>query len=149
MVSVNPITRNAIKHPEDTGLGVWRWRVGFSEAGIATTGIPVVTLEKGSIVLRASVRIETAFNAATTNVLTLGDATTIDTLITSANAVAGTPGFKAGTGVAIGTELAADTTFLARFTQTGTAATAGVAEFIVEFANPRNWAHLNRSQDVR
>lgn len=145
----NPIWTNAIKHPEDTGTGVWRRRVAFGEAGFGTNGIPVVTLEKGSIVLRAYVRIETAFNAATTNVLTLGDATTADGLVTSANAVAGTPGFKTGTGVNIGTELANDTTFLAKYTQTGTAATAGVAEFIVEFANPRNWAHLNRSQDVR
>lgn len=149
MPSINPITRNAIRHPEDIGLGVWRWRVGFSEAGIATTGVPVITLERGSVILRASVRIETAFNAATTNVLTLGDSTTIDTLVTNANAAPGTPGYKVGTGVAIGTELAADTTFFARFTQTGTAATAGVAEFFVEFANPRNWAHLNRSQDLR
>lgn len=145
----NPLQLNAIRHPEDTGVGVWRWRVNLGEVNLGTTGVPVVTLEKGSIPLRASVRIETAFNAATTNVLTLGDATTIDTLITSANAAAGTPGFKAGTGVALGTELANDTTFFARFTQTGTAATTGVAEFIVEFANARNWAHLNRSQNNR
>lgn len=145
----NPITTNAIRHPEDTGVGVWRWRVPFGQTNIATTGVPVVTLEKGTIVLRASVRIETAFNAATTNVLTLGSSTTADGLITSANAAAGTVGYKQGTGVELGTELAADTTFYAKYTQTGTAATAGVAEFIVEFANPRNWAHLNRSQDRR
>ncbi len=145
----NPIQLNAIRHPEDIGLGVWRWRVAFGEAGIATTGIPVVTLERGAIPLRASVRIETAFNAGTTNVLTLGDSTTADSLVTSANAVAGTAGYKVGTGVSLGTELAADTTFYAKFTQSGTAATAGVAEFIVEFANARNWAHLNRNQNNR
>lgn len=145
----NPIQLNAIRHPEDTGVGVWRWRVAFGEAGIATAGIPVVTLERGAIPLRASVRIETAFNAGTTNVLTLGDSTTADNLITSANAAAGTTGYKQGSGVALGTELAADTTFYAKFTQTGTAATAGVAEFVVEFANARNWAHLNRSQNNR
>lgn len=137
----NPIFTNAIKTPEDTGTGVWRRRVNFDQQGIATGVLPVVTLEKGSIVLRAYVRIETAFNAATTNVLTLGSAADDDGLVTSANAVAGTPGFKTGTGVEIGTELAADTTFFAKFTQTGTAATTGVAEFIVEFVNPRNWAH--------
>ena len=146
----NPIWTNAIKHPEDTGTGVWRRRVSFGETGIGTTGVPVVTLEKGSIPLRAYVRIETAFNTATTNVLVLGSAADDDGLVTTANAVAGTPGFKTGTGVELGTELAADTTFFAKFTQTGTAATAGVAEFVVEFANPRNWAHYtNRSQDKR
>jgi hypothetical protein len=145
----NPIFTNPIKHPEDTGTGVWRRRVNFDQAGISAGTLPVVGLEKGSIVLRAYVRIETAFNAATTNVLTLGSAADDDGLVTSANAVAGTPGFKTGTGAEIGTELAADTIFYAKFTQTGTAATTGVAEFIVEFANPRNWAHLNRSQDKR
>jgi hypothetical protein len=143
----NPIWTNPIKHPEDAGVGVWRRRVNFDQAGIAAGNLPVVTLEKGCIPLRAYVRIETAFNAATTNVLTLGSAADDDGLVTSANAVAGTPGFKAGTGAELGTELAADTTFFAKFTQTGAAATTGVAEFIVEFANPRNWAHYtSRSQ---
>lgn len=145
----NPIQTNAIRHPEDVGVGVWRWRVNFDQANIGTQGIPVVTLEKGAIPLRAYVRIETAFNAGTTNVLVLGSAADDDGLVTSANAAAGTPGFKAGTGAELGTELAADTVFYAKFTQTGTAATAGVAEFVVEFANARNWAHLNRSQNNR
>lgn len=145
----NPIQTNAIRHPEDTGVGVWRWRVNFDQVNIGTQGIPVVTLEKGAIPLRAYVRIETAFNAGTTNVLVLGSAADDDGLVTSANAAAGTPGFKAGTGAELGTELANDTTFYAKFTQTGTAATAGVAEFVVEFANARNWAHLNRSQNNR
>lgn len=145
----NPIWTNAIKHPEDVGVGVWRRRIAFNETGFVN-GLPVVTLEKGGIPLRAYVRIETAFNAATTNVLVLGSAADDDGLVTSANAAAGTPGFKAGTGAELGVELAADTTFFGKYTQTGTAATAGVAEFVVEFANPRNWAHItNRSQDKR
>ncbi|MNE86198.1 hypothetical protein D3C80_1832760 [compost metagenome] len=67
--------------------------------------------------------------------------------MTSANAAATATGFKAGTGAELGVELANDTTFFAKFAQTGTAATTGVVEFIVEFINPRNWAHIsNRSQ---
>ncbi len=144
----NPIFTNPIKHPEDVGVGVWRRRVSFDQANIGTQGIPVVALEKGSIPLRAYARIETAFNAGTTNVLVLGSAADDDGLVTSANAAAGTPGFKAGTGAELGTELAADTIFYAKFTQTGTPATTGVVEFIVEFANPRNWAHYStRSQN--
>ena len=142
----NPIWTNPIKHPEDVGVGAWRRRVTFDQKNMAT-GVPVVTLEKGCIPLRAYARIETAFNAGTTNVLVLGSAADDDGLVTSANAAAGTPGFKAGTGAELGTELAADTVFYAKFTQTGTAATTGVVEFIVEFINPRNWAHItNRSQ---
>lgn len=142
----NPIWTNPIKHPEDVGVGAWRRRVTFDQKNMAT-GVPVVTLEKGCIPLRAYARIETAFNAGTTNVLVLGSAADDDGLVTSANAAAGTPGFKPGTGAELGVELAADTTFFAKFTQTGTAATTGVVEFIVEFINPRNWAHIaNRSQ---
>lgn len=143
----NPIWTNAIKHPEDVGVGGWRRRINLGQTGFIT-GIPVVTLEKGCIPLRAYVRIEEAFNAATTNVLVLGSAADDDGLVTSANAVAGTIGFKAGSGAELGVELANDTTFFAKFTQTGTAATTGIAEFIVEFVNPRNWTHYNtRKQD--
>lgn len=107
----------------------------------------MVNLEKGCIVLRAYARVATAFNAGTTNVLTLGTAAVPDSLVTSANAGAGATGFKAGSGVDLGTELATDTQFYAKYTQTGTAATAGEVEFIVEFCNPRNWAHYgSRSQ---
>lgn len=145
----NPIFTNPIKHPEDVGVGGWRRRIPFDTVGLSAGTVPVLALEKGSIVLRAYVRIETPFNAATTNVLTLGSAADDDGLVTSANAVAGTAGFKEGTGAEIGTELANDTQFFAKYTQTGTAATAGVAEFIVEFINPRNWAHYTtRSQGL-
>ncbi|MBO9099448.1 MULTISPECIES: hypothetical protein [unclassified Rhizobium] len=143
----NPIWTNAIKHPEDAGVGVWRRRIPFGQAGLGTVGVPVVNLEKGCIVLRAYARVATAFNAGTTNVLTLGTAAVPDSLVTSANAGAGATGFKAGSGVDLGTELATDTQFYAKYTQTGTAATAGEVEFIVEFCNPRNWAHYgSRSQ---
>lgn len=140
---------NPVRHPEDVGTSFIRRRVTFSQSGIGTgTGVPIGALEKGSIPLRAYVIINTAFNAATTNVLTLGNqansgagqSLVIDSLVTSANAAAGTPGMKAGSGVALGTELPADTPFYALFTQTGTAATAGDATFVVEFVNARNWS---------
>lgn len=142
----NPIWTNAIKHPEDVGVGVWRRRFTFSQTGLIT-GLPIVCLEKGCIPLRAYARIATAFNAGTTNVLTLGTASVADSLVTNANAAAGTAGFKAGTGVDLGVELTADTQYYAKYAQTGTVATAGEAEFIIEFCNPRNWAHYtSRSQ---
>jgi hypothetical protein len=130
---------NAVRHPEDVGVGHIRRRVTFSQNNIAT-GVPVGALEKGAIPLRASVIINTAFNAATTNVFVVGDTTTDNSLVTSTNAAAGTVGGpKAGSGASLGTELAADTVFYAKFTQTGTAATAGDATVVIEFVNPRNW----------
>lgn len=146
---------NAVRHPEDMGVGHIRRRVTFNQNNIGTgAGVPIGALDKGSIPLRAYVIINTAFNAGTTNVLTLGNqanaasgqSLVIDSLITSTSAAAGTTGVKAGSGAALGTELPADTVFYALFTQTGTAATAGDATFVVEFVNARNWVDNNGGQ---
>jgi hypothetical protein len=130
---------NCVRHPEDVGVGHIRRTVTFGQSGI-TAGIPVGALEAGAVPLRAYAVIETAFNAGTTNVLVLGSAADDDGLVTTANAVAGTPGLKAGTGALIGAPLAADTVFFAKYTQTGTAASAGKATFVVEFVNARETA---------
>lgn len=130
---------NAVRHPEDVGVGHIRRTVSFDQSGLAA-GIPVGALEKGSIPLRAYAVIETAFNAGTTNVLVLGSAADDDGLVTSANSAAGATGLKAGTGALLGAPLAADTVFFAKFTQTGTAASAGKATLVVEFVNARETA---------
>lgn len=127
---------NPVRHPEDVGVGHVRRTVAWDDAGLAA-GLPVGALEAGAIPLRAGVMVETAFNAGTTNVLVLGSAADDDGLVTSANAVANAAGLKAGTGALLGTPLAANTVFYARFSQTGSAATAGKATFWVEFLNRR------------
>ena len=81
--------------------------------------------------------IQTAFNAASTNVLILGTTDDDDGFVTSSNAAAGTAGLKAGTGAILGTPLAANRVVYAKYTQTGTAATAGKATLVVEFLNKR------------
>ncbi|BCJ90356.1 hypothetical protein IZ6_10910 [Terrihabitans soli] len=130
---------NSVRHPEDVGVGHIRRTVTFDQKSV-DTGIPVGALEAGTVPLRAYAVIETAFNAATTNVLVLGSAADDDGLVTSANAVAGSLGLKAGTGALLGTPLAADTVFFAKYTQTGTPATTGKATFVVEFVNARETA---------
>jgi hypothetical protein len=128
---------NPVRHPEDTGVGHIRRTVTFDQSGIAA-GVPVGALEAGTVPLRAYAVIETAFNAGTTNVLVLGSAADDDGLVTSANAAVGATGLKAGSGAQLGAPLAADTVFFAKYTQTGTAASAGKASFVVEFVNMRD-----------
>lgn len=112
-----------------------RFRVNFNDAGIAT-GNAKQFLPAGAIIVGTDVLVTTAFNAATTNVLSVGfEASTYTNLVTTAQAVAGTPGLKQNlipTGTAL-VPLASDVQVYALYTQTGTAATTGVAYVIVKF----------------
>ncbi len=85
--------------------------------------------------LRAAVQVDVSFNAATTNVLSVGiEASTYANMISNSAAAAGTAGIKSGvlSGTAL-VPLAADSQVFALYTQTGTAATAGHATVVVEF----------------
>lgn len=109
-----------------------RGRVTLGDTGL-TTGIEIGKIPAGSFVLPPTVNIETAFNAATTNVLVVGSAADDDGFLTSAVALAGATGIKTGvTGAQLG-NIAADTSVYVKFTQTGTAATTGVADVIVPY----------------
>src|SRR5262245_6399718 len=127
---------NPVRHPEDVGIGHIRRTVDWNDTGIAT-GIPIGALEAGAIPLRAGLVIETAFNAGTTTVLVLGSTLDDDGLITSVNAGAGVLGLKTGSGALLGTPLAANTVVYAKYTQTGTAASAGKATAWVEYLTKR------------
>lgn len=89
------------------------------------------TIPKGATILHTVVEVSTAFNAGTTNVLVVGNATTDNAYVAAGDvneAAAGT------TIVGKRTALTADTVVLAKYTQTGTAATTGVAVVTVYFS---------------
>jgi hypothetical protein len=113
-----------------------RFTVNWNDTGIAT-GNGKQYLPKGAVIIGTDVNIvTTAFNAATTNVLSIGtEASTYTNIVTTAQAIAGTTGLKqnlAPTGLAL-VPLAADSQVFALYTQTGTAATAGQAVVIVKY----------------
>jgi hypothetical protein len=124
-------------HPEDVGVQLLGpFTVTFDTANIGSTnGVRFATLPAGSIVLRTTTVVTTAFNAATTNVLVVGVAADDDALMTSAVAVAGTIGVKVTNGPAatLTTPTAADVGVFAKYTQSGTAASAGRAVVFVEY----------------
>lgn len=130
---------NAVRHPEDVGVGNIRRTVYFADATNATNtnGVPVGTLEAGCIPLTVHVYVQTAFNAGTTNTLDVGTTGTVGGFAPASVTLVGATGYKTGTGTLTGVPLATDTTVYAKFGQTGTAATAGAAIVILTFVNKR------------
>lgn len=112
-----------------------RFDVNYNDNGIAN-GVGKQVLPAGAIITSVSVSINTAFNAATTNVLTVGtNATNYNNMVASGDVTPGAAGLTNGikpTGTALG-KLAADAQVFAKFAQTGTAATAGNATVIVHY----------------
>lgn len=99
------------------------------------TQFPMGKIPAGAQVLRTVIAIRTAFNAGTTNVLIVGTAGDDDALVAAAGvdetAVAVTsvaPATLAGH-----LSASAATEIFTKYTQSGTAATTGLAEVIVEY----------------
>lgn len=98
--------------------------ISFDTTGIAT-GVKLIDLPEGVIVTRATAVVKTAFNAGTTNVLTVGTNSDVDDLLGSSDITEGTAGAYT---VNKFVEYNEAKTVKAKYTQTGTDATAGKAE---------------------
>lgn len=143
-MATNRLWLNAVRPPEDVGIMYLRRTVSFDTPfadapGVsAINGVPIGALEAGCVPLHCHVTIETAFNAATTNVLVIGTTADDDGFAVTASTIPGTVGFKGNlTGALTGIPLAANTVVYAKYTQTGTAATAGKATIVLAFAVKR------------
>lgn len=111
-----------------------RFAVNFNDAGVAA-GVKKQTLPAGALVLRTNVMVKDVFNAATTNIMTVGLAGVADNLIAAADVSEGATGLTQNikpTGTALG-PLAADSTVTVTYTQSGTAATTGKAFVVIEY----------------
>lgn len=117
----------------------FRKLVNWNDANIAT-GVKFGRLPSNAFLIRATCQVITAFNAATTNVLTFG------TTAASANELTGTGDINEATlntlqsclaSGATGMQLttATENDLYAKFAQTGAAATAGQAIWVLEFIN--------------
>lgn len=98
--------------------------VAFDTEGVSD-GVELCKLPAGIIVTKAVAVVKEAFNAGTTNVLTVGANNDI-------NDILGTDDVTEGTAAAYSVnkfvQYDAEKTVKAKFTQTGTAATAGAAD---------------------
>lgn len=110
-----------------------RRTVNFNDVGIAT-GLVMGRLPANAQIIDAVARVKTAFNAATTNVLTVGtNASTYDNVMAAGDITEGTPG-NYRTAVAGLIDVTADTDLLVRYTQSGTPATTGQAIITVAYS---------------
>ena len=108
--------------------------IAEAEITFEDTTQDVVDVPAGAVVLRVWAEVLEAFNAATTNVLIVGHAADDDAYLVAADVTEGTPGvYPAGGKGPFAAETAART-IQAKFSQTGTAATTGIARVFVEYA---------------
>lgn len=112
----------------------YRATVNFNDGGIAT-GIQFGTLPKAAAITDVQVEIVTVFNAVTTNVLTVGTtAANANEIVNSADVNEAATGVtKVTRGLGQSLTLSADTGLWAKYTQTGTAATAGQAVITIQY----------------
>lgn len=112
-----------------------RKTVNFNDVGIASGVAFDNSLPQSAFISRVMVEIVTAFNAVTTNVLTVGtNSTAYDNIIGPGDVnetIAGVT--EVGRSYGRGLTAAADVTPYAKYTQTGTAATTGQAVILIQF----------------
>lgn len=128
--------QNAVRHPEDTGVGHIRRTVTVDMAALSTgNGIPIGALEAGAIPLHAWATVETAMNG-TTPAIILGTTADDDGFATAAGTAGGTVGFKGSlTGALTGFPLAANTIVYVK--SSGTGVTTGKVTIGLSFVNKR------------
>lgn len=115
-------------------INYFRAAVNFDTYQIDTAGkVPLGTLPAGAIVTGCIIKIVTAFNAATTNVLSIGTASDASAVLGAAD-VDETVAATTFAAAAIGYRPTADTPLFIKYAQTGTAASAGSAIVVMTFA---------------
>lgn len=102
--------------------------VKFNTTGI-DEGVAICTIPHNAIITRVVAKVKTAFNAGTTNVLTVGtSAANANELLDSSDVTEGTAGAYSKLHF---TEVAEKSKIYAKYTQTGTDATAGEADIYI------------------
>lgn len=102
-------------------------RLAAVTIGFGDTAKAVDSLSVGDVVVRCWVEVLTAFNAGTTNVLTLDDGNTANKYLGASDVTEGTPGVYPSGGAGPFKAETTARTLTAKFAQTGTAATTGSA----------------------
>lgn len=104
----------------------FRKRVNWNDSGIAV-GVVFGTFPAGAMITGQAVRINTAFNAGTTNALNVGTTAGGTQLFTDvATAGARSPAIA-------NLSFAVDTDIFVQYAQTGGAATAGQADIVINY----------------
>lgn len=116
-------------------IGYLRFKVNYNDAA-SGVALNKQTLPKGAIIIGVVLAVTTAFNAATTNTLSIGTVGDTATNIVNAQSVSAagvTNDLQPTTGGAAYGALAADKQIQVTYTQTGAAATAGAAYVVIMY----------------
>lgn len=112
----------------------YRVTVNFNDPNISTAQ-QFGALPAGAFITAVKVEVVTLFNAATTNVLTIGTTTTANEIVNAADineAATGVTDVTRGLGRSLTTGTS-DIPLYAKYTQSGTAATTGQAVIVISF----------------
>lgn len=114
--------------------------INYNDVGIASGVAFENWLPQGAFIMSVICEIVAAFNAATTNVLTVGtNATDYNNIIAGGDVPEGAIGVtRVDRAIGRGLASAGNVRPYAKYTQTGTAATAGQAVVLIEFEG--GWA---------
>ena len=112
----------------------------FDQAANFANGGPIGMVPAGVLIVATSVDVSVAFNAGTTNDVTVGtNPTAYDNIATSAQIVANTQGAKRNLSPTVRTDqITAPTMVFLKTNMTGTAATAGQLTLTIEFITNRD-----------
>ena len=120
----------------EQAINYYRLTINFNDQNIGLAQM-FGALPANAYILSIDADVTTAFNAGTTNVVTIGTTKANSNEIVASGITAGTPGIyhlttAAGLGLAVTTGTSPVTLF-AKYAQTGTAATAGAVTIIIAF----------------
>lgn len=105
--------------------------------GMVSAGQQFGTIPQNSEIVGVSVDVITAFNAATTNVLIVGTTLGGSELVAAADVNEAVTGYtEVNRGLGRSLTVNGDVGVYAKYSQTGTAATAGQATIIIQFRPP-------------
>lgn len=120
-----------------------RVTINFGDPRISS-GVWYATLPKNAYILAIDAYVSTAFNATSTNVITLGATTTANEIVASGITAGSIGVYHLTSAAGLGTAITSNATYqtaingsvpiYAKYAQTGTAATAGVVTIVVTFA---------------
>lgn len=129
-----PVSPPARQDPRQV-LNTLTMTVNFGDVGIGTGVAFANSLPKGAFIVDVMVEIVTAFNAATTNVLTVGtNSASYNNIVNSADVNEAVTGvYIVGRGLGRSLTAAAEVAPFAMYTQSGTAATTGQAVIVITF----------------
>jgi hypothetical protein len=124
------------RQPTDQQLAYYRLTINFNDQNIGS-GQQFGALPPGAYIFAIDAYVTTAFNAGTTNVITIGTSKSSANEIVASGITAGTPGVyhlnsAAGLGLAV-TNVATNIPLYAKYAQTGTAASTGSVTIVIAF----------------